>query len=245
VPNHWLLITLLGTPVLTGIFSGVRQWQILPCFLAVYLLVIIIWPWPPPRRVIPVLMFLLVYLLNETWAIFKRIKGERTRKVIAGVAGVLLIVGNLWETNQVASFNHKMHYPSMLTSANQPVAWSSFLHMFDWIKTNTNTTDIIASPFDSMIFLYTGRRGFRPFIMRPTSLFYGKSTPAHDTANEFLEILKNNQAKYLISVPMLHFAEEKPYEKNIEEIQREHIGSLSLVYKGSDTRFQLFKISKQ
>jgi hypothetical protein len=186
-------------------------------------------------------MFLLVYLLNETWAIFKRIKGEITRKVIAGVAGVLLIVGNLWETNQVASFNHKMHYPSMLTSANQPDAWSSFLHMFDWIKTNTNTTDIIASPFDSMIFLYTGRRGFRPFIMLPTSLFYGKSTPAHDTANEFLDILKNNQASYLIHVPMLHFAEEKPYGNIVDEIQREHPGVLRLVYKGDDARFQLFK----
>lgn len=236
----WLTIP-FGASSLVGIYLGVRNWQILPCFLSAYLLIVILWPWPPSRFVIPILIFLLGYSLNWIWNLMATGRGLRAKKGMAALICAILLIGNVWETCRVAQFNRRMHYPSLIAASETPVAWSSFSNIFSWIKANTRPTDVIASPLDSMVFLYTGRVAFRPFAMRPTSLFYGDSTPPA-TVEQLLTGLKVYQAHYLVQTPMLHFNEEKPSFLLIEEIRRQYPGYLNLVYVGEDSRFMIFKV---
>lgn len=199
------------------------------------------WPWPPGRFVIPILIFLLGYSLNEIWNGLRNGHRFRGGKALASVICGILILGNVWNTYQVARFNGGTHYPSMIASSDTPVAWSSFLNMFAWIRANTGPADIIASPFDSMVFLYTERVAFRPFSMRPTSLFYGDPTPPA-TIDQLFSGLTTHKAQYLMRTPMLGFGEEKPFSQLVEEFRKKRPGCLRLVYVGDDPRFMIFKV---
>jgi len=239
----WPLCIPFGIIVFIGIILGVRKQQVLPCFLSAYLFIILIWPWPPLRFIVPVLVFLLVYLLKGTWVLYERIWNLKDKRIFAFIGGGILVLGNLWQTYQVASFNNKMHYPSTIAYYRNYIAWPSFLNMFNWIKANTELHDIIASPFDSMVYLYTGRQAFRPFVMSPTSMFYGDSKPAC-TTKEVFETLRYYGAKYVMFMPMPGFGEEEPFKLIIDEIREKQPEFLKLIYVGEDPRFMIFRVSK-
>jgi hypothetical protein len=99
----------------------------------------------------------------------------------------------------------------------------------------------MASGLDTMVYLYTGRRAFRPFAMNPISLFYLKDSRPMATAT-LIRILKDYQPKYLIQTPMPIFSEDKPFTEIINETLIRYPGLLKTVYVGEDKRFLIYEI---
>ena len=240
-PRLWPLIALAGIPAFVGLWRGLRRKDILPWTVFAYLLVVLIWPWPPLRFIVPVLGFLLCYLLGEASRLFRNLSPSAGKKALFVSASVLLILGNLWQTRAVASFNHKTHYPTTVSYWQSPANWSSFTDVFSWIGSHTRPTDIVASYFDSMVFLYTGRQAFRPLVVAPASPYYG-ITCQPVTADDLLRTLKGNRGRYVLCTPFDRFNDESSLTAMMNEVRRTHPKAVSTAYVGKDQRFRVFRI---
>jgi 4-amino-4-deoxy-L-arabinose transferase-like glycosyltransferase len=240
-PRLWPLAVPLAILAIPGLWQGLRRKQLLPWLLSFYLVIVLIWPWPPFRFIIPVLGFLLCYLIDGTWRLLRRLPPNAAKgPLIVAVSG-LLVFANLWQTHAVGAFSRSVRYPTMATYWQSPAGWPSFLDAFTWIRTNTRPNDVIAGYFDSMIFLYTDRRAFRPLVIAPASPYYGITIPAV-TPDQLFRSLQAYDGRYVLCTPFDHFGNEAPFKQMIEEIRRTHPGSIELAFVGKDRRFAIYRV---
>ncbi len=239
--SGWMLVLLTGGILYIGVFRHLRQYRVLAFFLVGYLFIILIWPWPSPRFLIPILPFLLAYLLD--WVSNQLLKLTFLAPPMTSGIIVLsvLLAFNAALVRQVVAASHSMHYPS-LKHMKQPLSWSSYEAVFEWITARTRPEDVITSGLDTMIYLYTNRRAFRPFVGRPLSLFYGDNGPPLGSVDEIIGSINFYKARYLVHTPMPMFCEEAPMNEFIEQVQNTYPGWLKAVYVGDDKRFVIFEI---
>jgi hypothetical protein len=237
----WPLLLLVGSSMYVELFRHLRQGRVLPGFLVAYVLVVLVWPWPAPRFLIPILPFLLAYLLSRVWNWLQQLS-LLARPLCFGLTGVsLLLCMNVGLVYHAMTISQSMHYP-YLRRLEKPLSWSSYEEVFQWIKVNTQPTDVLASGFDTMIYLYTQRRTFRPFVSRPASLFYGDPGPALGPMEEIVASLKAYKARYFVHLPMPVFTEEAPLSAFVRDVQEHYRGWLKPVYSGADDRFVIFEL---
>jgi hypothetical protein len=190
---------------------------------------------------IPILPFLLAYLLSRVWHWLQNLSLP-ARPIFLGLAAVSLLLSmNVGLVYHAMTISQSMHYP-YLTRVEKPLSWSSYAGVFQWIKANTQPADVLASGLDSMMYLYTQRRAFRPFVSRPASLFYGDPGPALGPMEEIVACLKAYKARYFVQLPMPGFAEEAPLSAFVRHVQEQYRGWLKPVYRGEDDRFVIFEL---
>ena len=226
--------SLLGLLSLINIFLKLRQHSVLPMFLLSYLFVTLVWPWPPARFLIPFLPILLAFLLDG----LKRFPNKflilgRSRLPILLLGG-LLLSSNLLTVYLCYQRYQQDGYPTVkLIKSYAP--WSAYLQVFDWIRKNTGPEEIIGCSMDTMLYLYTGRQSFRPFVMQPLTLFYGGATTS-DGIMELKEILELYRAKYIVQTPMPEF------DDHIRKAQKLYPDWLTPVFLGHNKQFRIFRI---
>jgi hypothetical protein len=235
-----IICIFIGSVTILGILKQIKYNRLLAYYLLGYLFIIMIWPWPPPRFLVPILPFLLVYLLNEIWEALQNYHFIYNKKLLLTSCFIILFSFNLGHVYQAGKISREMCYP-VVSPLKEPISWPSYEDIFYWINTHTLPNDIIASGLDSMVYLYTGRRAFRPFQMNPMDLFYFQDLPTW-TMEKFIHILKAYQPKYLIQTPLPGFGEERPFSKIIKGTIIRYPGLLKTVYVGKDKRFLIYKI---
>ncbi len=238
---QFVIRILPGLIALIAVFGHLRRGHLLPWVLMGYILVVCLWPWPPYRFVLPIMPFLLAYLARGMSAILRPLSslpGYRYA-VLIGISG--LVAGNLVLLNNYGQVNHSTGLPSN-GSNSMRVAWSSYQKVFNWITEHSRPDQVIASGLDTMIYLYTGRRSIRPFIARPTALFYGEDKPAIGTLKDLELLLKTYKPRYLVHTPMPGFSEEKPFAQLLKQVISKRPAWLRPVYVGEDKRFVVFEI---
>lgn len=240
-----ILYLLLGIIAHIGMILHDRR-GILRYFIFAYLALILLWPWPPSRFVIPLAPFLLAYLLHT----FQFYGGKFIRAYICKYAAILFITiiisANAFSLYQYYDQQHLSKYPRFtIVPPEQVVKWSSYEDIFQWIRAQSNPNDVIACGLDSMVYLYTDRRAFRPFIANPTSLFYGGSVPALGSIDDFIDLMTFYYPKYLVHVPLADFEEDRHFDALLRSIQEEYPDSLILKYLGDDKRFIIYEIRRE
>jgi hypothetical protein len=125
-----------------------------------------------------------------------------------------------------------------------PYAWSGFLETFDWVRRNTEETDILATGYDPMYYHYTGRRAVRPGFHKPETYFYpyGRAVPNIGTAHEVKQQLDILGVRYLIIDPLDGYAEREPQMKIFDELLRAYPTSPELVFKSSDLKHRIYRL---
>jgi hypothetical protein len=243
LPAWPIPLLLLGLLPWLIMFSQLRQHRALPWCLVAYLLLILVWPWPPTRFLIPILPFLVSYLLLSISTALRRVLPLSGYRVLIMAGIVVVVIANLWLLSRLNQVSQRFSYPytSVASVPEAPVSWSSYEDVFAWLRTHSRPDDVIASGLDSMTYLYTGRRAFRPFVGRPAAMFYGQDSPATGTVKELEHFLKVSRARYLMHVPMLGFSEEKPFTDLLDALRIKHPGWLTPVYVGEDQRFVIFE----
>jgi hypothetical protein len=80
-------------------------------------------------------------------------------RIPIGIVVVLITVW-LWSYTQLDRTNHLALWANFRAS----YGWSGFGETFSWIKQNTRSADVLATAYDPMYYLYTGRKAVRPWI---------------------------------------------------------------------------------
>ena len=229
----------LGVLAWVIIGDGARKYQVLPLYLLSCAAIIILWPWPPFRFVVPILPFLLAYLIYGLTVLKKKLRFLPPARNAFAVSIGLLLIANLTLLCVRGQANHETRYPVIIRQ-NPPVAWSSYESVFHWLNSHTAPDDLIASGLDTMMYLYTGRRGFRPFVGSSAQMFYGDASQCLGTPEDLLKVMKVQQARYLVVTPMPTFGEEKPFAALLKKFRQRYPLKLEPVYVGADPRFVIY-----
>lgn len=243
--NRWLMFP--GAYALFHIARRARRAQLLPACLLAYVAMICLWPWPPWRFFVPVLPFMIVYISDAYGDIARRfLPNGRHRYLMASVAGGVLALNLAFDVTAGRAsrrFGYPYHFaPGVIDQSSPPVSWIGFEDMFRWVRSHVGPTDVVASGLDTMLSLYAGRPAFRPWVHRPESLFYGSPLAKTGTPDEFLAILKNHGARYLVTFPMENFSEARSFDELVQRVLEEHPGVLTAAYQGADPRFTAYEI---
>jgi hypothetical protein len=236
-PSSWktrlpTAFVILG--IVTWIFAIRRGRSALKPVLLTYASILVVWPWPPARFLLPLWPVLAPLALESVHELFG--------VVAVCVFAALALGGNLVALDQMAWRNHATHYPTLLIN-EPPPSWSSFERAFAWAGAHTKAGDVLIGGMDSMQFLYTGRPSIRPFDTDPVALFYGGPLSPVGTAEELGALLTRSNAKYFVQTAMPMFAEATPFAALVSRFRRQHPGCLSLVYEDElDSRFAIFSI---
>ena len=240
----WPINVLFGLGICLGLALDLPNGRVLPGFLLSCLALFLIWPFVPTRFLIPILPFLLAYLFKGLWQLLRLIPQRFHPQGLSCFAVAVLLTANLAVTAMIIKQNHRHHYPSWSPFAGT-VYWASYERVFDWLKKNTQKDEVIVSGLDNMVYLYTGRRAFCPFLGNILSLYYGQSAPPLNSCQEIRQMFKQYQPRYLVRLPMPGYAQEKPIDTFLIKLQRRCPGFLKPVYVGRDRRFVIFAVNPQ
>jgi hypothetical protein len=238
----WLLAAATGAAAWITIVVRARRLGLLPITLVFYLALVCAWPWPPDRFMIPVLFFVVATLCELIGTTARRLAPPRTASIVlATFVAVAIAANGVWLSRYVTA-SRASHYP-YFAPPDEPVAWTSYTEAFAWLRTHTGDDEVLAAGFDSMTALFTGRPTIRPFVARPSVLFYGGAAPPVGTPAELATTLAAYRPRYLFVSPMPAFAEEDAFYELVVGLQRERPGMLQPVYAGRDPRFAIFAVN--
>jgi hypothetical protein len=236
--NILLIFFVFGILIVIRIIYDSIKNKVLAIFLVFYLLFILVWPWPVYRFVVPILVFINFYMIN-----FLSSRKSNKYHTLYLIPFILVFLINIYNYPSYLGVGKKFNYPSN-NPTGSGAAWNDYVELFEWIKINTEKSDIISSGMDTMIFLYTERQGIRPFLSNPIGLFYSKCDEPLGNIKQLHENLIRTKAKYIIQTPMPNFSEEKPFNSLMDKIIEFHPAFLKRVYVGNDPRFIIYEIDQ-
>jgi hypothetical protein len=156
--------------IVTGFIQSLRRGlKTLHVYAALYVLLMLAWPFDPPRFLICWIPFILYFFLSgaDYLSTFLATRADRSflakgreAAPVLGLALLLLLFSASKDVKILSSTQKKYYFFSQHLSLTEMDALSQ------WISTNTEQGDILAANDSLALFLKTGRQGhdFAPFI---------------------------------------------------------------------------------
>lgn len=206
--------------------------------LCAYVFIVLIWPWPSFRFVVPIMPFLFALAFLPVWQIAKRsaLTGALAMPFVA-----IVIATNFGATAQLMSFTRTANVP-VIEVPRQGVEWASFEQLLTWVKTHTSENDHIAATYDSLVYLYTGRKCVRPYEVDIAVGFYGKKGNLIGTSEDLLARIRRYHIRYLLITPQPNYGEEAMVYHLVRRFEFEHSTQVHREFISQDGRFAAFKI---
>ena len=220
-------------------------------FLVFSLLAVLIWPFQPSRYCLPLVPVMVLFLYRGVdcagqWIGATDLSASLKiilRKLVWAPVLVVLGLNLFWLSSFVWS-----HHPDStrgLYGGRAPYTWAGFEQTFAWVRENTQPDDLLATAYDPMYFLYTGRKAIRPALHRPVTYFYpyGAASPDVGSAAEIKPQLVELGAKYLIIDPMDGYAERRAMLQLMDDIITSYGEQAQLVFSSSDGLHKVFRLN--
>lgn len=246
-----LSVLLAGVTALGMIASRAREDLVAWSFLMISLMVLLVWPFQSSRYCLPLVPVLVLFLCRgfdhaAQWT--RRIDLARLpKRLIHGLVltPVVVVLGlNLF---WLSSFVWSRHPDSSrgLYGSRAPYTWAGFEDTFSWVRANTRPEDLLATAYDPMYFLYTGRKAIRPALHRPASYFYpyGAARPDVGSVAELQPQLVELGVKYLIIDPLDGYAERIVTLRLMDDLVKAYGDQAQLVFTSSDGLHRVFRLT--
>jgi hypothetical protein len=126
-----------------------------------------------------------------------------------------------------------------------PYGWAGFEESFAWIRAHVPPDALLATAYDPMYYLYTGRRTIRPALHRPATYFYpyGRAKPNVGSVDEIRPQLDQLKAKYLIIDPLDGYAERSATSRLFDELLLAYGNKAKNVFTSSDGKHKIYALS--
>jgi hypothetical protein len=236
--------------MLWGLVSIMRRQTIFfNAFLLFYSGLILSWPFHPARYSMPLLPVLLLSLFHGVQAATAIVR-SRTTVWSATIAPMIVripmamiaffMIGWLWSYVHIDRDKHVALWGGFRTS----YGWTGFNESFSWVQQNTQTDDILATAYDPMYYLYTGRKAVRPWIHRPETYFYpyGNAMPDLGSIEEIRDTLEKLGVRFLIVEPLEGYAEMTAVAELLENLLQSYPVQPDLVFESSDGLHRIYSL---
>jgi Dolichyl-phosphate-mannose-protein mannosyltransferase len=232
----------VGFPLLLFIFIAVgyvrsvsRRWRLLHLYIVFYLVLHLFWlPYVSyDRFLIPILPFLLRWLVLECNTLLALARKNLSwASPIMRKAGAGALIFALLVTISIAGYNYAIRVYSLVQSASfikdvKPNAHDR--EAIEWIRGNTDPSDVVACDRDPIYYLYSGRKTTHSLPMSPGIDWQ------HDPAPIF-DILKQGKVKYLVLTSI-------DFEfKSLKDLIDAHPDRFNPMFKSADGQTLVYRV---
>jgi hypothetical protein len=187
-----------------------KRRQLVPdLFLLLYCGMLLLWPGPPARFLVPVLP-LILWLF---WRVFRNIP---IREALAAVVLIVALLPLWASTRRIPATFRSGEFPN---SDRQPDDWKEMSKLFAWIRKNTPADAILAANLDPLFYLNTGRKAVRGYLPDGYKTFY-QSGGQTVTPDQLSSALLRGGVSYVALTPDRDFEESAAFHKSVEALER-------------------------
>jgi hypothetical protein len=239
-------LTLVG-----AIVSFRREMLRVWIFFLASLGVLLCWPFHLGRYVAPLVPLVILFLFRGMDATGRWIESYSEKLPAAELAAKLawcpvvlvLLLDGVWLSSYFLI--HDEQTTRGLYGSRQAYGWRGFEESFAWIRTHTKPDALMATAYDPMYFLYTGRRAIRPALHRAASYFYpyGAAVPDVGSAAEIKSALEALHVDYLVVDPLEGYAEGKATVKLFGELVGAYGDRARPVFTSSDGKHKIYALA--
>ena len=138
---------------------------------------VIAWPFHPARYLIPLVPAIYFFLFRGVHAAeihLSNLMTSETRKKI--LCHLVRVTFALVVVLHVGWISHYLFSKDVATTRvwfgeRLPASWQGFSETFEWIRSHTDESTILATSYDPMYYLYTGRRAIQPALYKADNIF--------------------------------------------------------------------------
>ena len=235
-----------------GMFVSLRRAELVPwSFFLSSLALILFWPFHPGRYAAPLVPLLILFVFRGMKALDRWIDaraGESAlalaRKLVWIPALLIFVLSGVWLSGYLLI--HDERTTRTVFGSRLPFAWSGFEESFAWIRRHVPDDALLATAYDPMYYLYTGRRAIRPALHRPDTYFYpyGAAQPDVGTVSDIQPQLEKLRVKFLIVDPMEGYAEGKATLRLFNALISAYGERANLVFTSSDGQHKIYALAE-
>ncbi|MGE0821072.1 MAG: hypothetical protein AB7G75_26155 [Candidatus Binatia bacterium] len=236
--KYWVY-PLLG---IGAVVSLRKQTVFLWSFLLLYGFLILTWSWHPARLMVPLIPLLVLFLLRGAYAMQTFLQTHIQVPWVQNRVGfwvmlpfaALLTLNGMWLSLYVSESPENS---LRLWFGKQALySWQGFEETFAWIREHTKEKDILASAYDPLYYLHTGRQAIRPWFYKPETYFYpyGKAVADVGSAQEVKRELVALGVDYLVIDPIDSLTAEEAVSQLFAELLRSYEGQAREVFVSAD-----------
>ena len=242
-PTMWIAAPAL---VMAGIGCGLlppqfRRWLI--CIGGAYALVVLGHPYPVGRYLVPVVPFVLLFVIaaGSQRSPLMKIGGRELGMTVAIAMPLLMLaVHGVWLRHyQVATRDH----PHAAFGRPLGFAWGPLTDTFQWLRGHTEPDVIAATPNDPVLFVYTGRRAIRAWHHDIDAFMADKMRPAEELERQAVAVQAEFDrlgVTYLVTAPTMDDGEGHHGRGTLEALVRQR-GTWERVYASSDGQHVVYR----
>jgi hypothetical protein len=222
-------------------------------YVLLYLALVVAWPFNPVRYLIPLVPVVYFFLFRGIYAAevhLNNLMSSATRKKIlchlVRLTFALVVVLHVgWISHYL--FNKDVATTRIWFGARLPANWQGFSETFEWIRSHTDDKAVLATVYDPMYYLYTGRRAIRPGLHKPQTYFYpyGQAVADIGAVNEIKSELKALGVHLLVIDPLDGFAEGRAYLRLFNELVRSYRNRPELMFISSDSKHRIYALADE
>lgn len=242
-----LMLTLL----VVGFYTSIRKLSnFLTSFLIFYMILILGWPFNPTRYALPILPLLLLLLFRGIHTVqdgaqrlWQEVADGRWLPVLVRTPIYLVVCFNIaWLASTLQPSNDR--WVRGAYGQRLDYSWSGFVETFSWIRSHTLKEDLLATAYDPMYYLYTGRKAILPMFHKPDTYFYpyGLAMPDVGSVEEIKSEFRRLKVRYLITNPLDQYAEGKAVDTLVPRLLASFSTRPRLVFSSRDEKHKIYEI---
>ena len=242
----------LGLFLLLGVWRSFNDQSVFfRSYVLLYLTLVVAWPFHPVRYLIPLVPGIYFFLFQGVQAAEVHLSNLMTREsqkrisrhLVRATFALVVVLHVGWISHYL--FSKKAAATTRAWFGQRlPVSWEGFSETFEWIRSHTDDKAVLATFYDPMYYLYTGRRAIRPGFHKPQTYFYpyGQAVADIGSVNEIKSELKALGVRLLVIDPLDGFAEGRAYRRLFNELVRSYRNRPELMFISSDSKHRIYAL---
>jgi len=248
------LLLPVGLILLFGVWRSFNDQSVFfRSYVILYLGLVVAWPFPSARYLIPLAPGIYFFFFRGVEAAESHLSNlmtSQSRKEI--LSHLVRVTFALVVVLHVGWISHYLFMKDVATTRvwfgeRLPASWRGFSETFEWIRSHTDDKTILATSYDPMYYLYTGRKAIQPALYKPKTYFYpyGQAVPDVGSPAEIRAELKSLGVRFLVMHPVSNYGEQDAHSKLCEELIRSYRTRPKLVFASSDSKHRIYYLPEE